>query len=75
MGRKSALLLQEKAARTREVLASIGQGLSEQYDPPQPFSNRLAELVGKIERSTKERNAEDASRGVSQLGGKPTGRM
>jgi hypothetical protein len=39
------------------------QGLREQYDPLQPFSNRLAELVGKIERSTKERNAKDASRG------------
>jgi hypothetical protein len=35
----------EKAARTNEVLASIGRGLREQYDAPlQPLSKRLAEL-------------------------------
>ena len=54
MGGKSAFVLREKAARTREVLASIGQGLREQYDPAQPFSERLARLVGKIERSNRE---------------------
>ena len=63
MGGKSAFLLREKAAHTREVLASIGQGLRERYDPPQPFSERLAELVRKIEHSTNERRAEDTCRG------------
>jgi hypothetical protein len=61
MGEKSAFLLREKAARTSEVLASIGQGLREQYDPRQPFSERLARLVGKIEHSTGERKTENAS--------------
>jgi hypothetical protein len=63
MGGNSAFSLREKAARTREVLASIGQGLREQYDPLQPFSRRLAELVGKIEQSISERKAELAFRG------------
>jgi uncharacterized protein (DUF2336 family) len=45
----------EKAARTKEVLASIGQGLREQYDPTQPFSERLATLVRRIEQSTNTR--------------------
>jgi hypothetical protein len=44
----------ERAARTKEVLASIGRGLREQYDAPQPLSERLAELVRKIEQSTNE---------------------
>ena len=61
MGGKSAFLLREKAARTSEVLASIGQGLREQYDPRQPFSERLARLVGKIEHSTGKRKTENAS--------------
>jgi hypothetical protein len=52
MSGKSALLLREKAARIREVLASIGRGLREQYDAPQRLSERLAELVRKIERFT-----------------------
>jgi hypothetical protein len=34
MGGKSAFLLREKAARTKEVLASIGRGLREQYEAP-----------------------------------------
>src|SRR5690349_18993673 len=59
MGGKSAFLLREKAAHAREVLASIGQGLREQYDPAPPFYGRLAE----IERSTNGRKADDASRG------------
>ena len=63
MGGKSAFLLREKAAHIREVLASIGQGLREQYDPPQPFSERLAGLVGKIEHSTDEQRTENASSG------------
>jgi hypothetical protein len=54
MGKKSALLLREKAASTREVLAFIGQGLREQYAAPQPISERLAELVRKIEQSADE---------------------
>jgi hypothetical protein len=52
MAGKSALLLREKAARTREVLASIGRGLREKYEAPQPLSKRLDELVRKIEQST-----------------------
>ena len=53
MGGKSALWLREKAARTKEVLASIGRGLREQHDDaPHPLSDRLAELVRKIEQST-----------------------
>jgi hypothetical protein len=45
----------EKAARSKEVLASIGRGLREQYDAPQPpLSECLAELVRKIEQSTDE---------------------
>jgi hypothetical protein len=54
MGGKSALLLRENAARTREVLAAIGRELREQYDDPQLLSERLAELVRKIEQSTNE---------------------
>ena len=52
MGGKSALSLREKAARNREFLASLGRALREQYDAPQPLSERLAELVRKIEQST-----------------------
>ena len=45
----------ENAARTKEVLASIGRGLREQYAAPQPpLTERLAELVRKIEQSTHE---------------------
>jgi hypothetical protein len=55
MGGKSSLFLQEKAARTKEVLASIGRGLREQYNAPlPPLSERLAELVRKIEQATNE---------------------
>jgi hypothetical protein len=43
----------ERAARTKEVLASIGRGLREQYDAP-AATLRLAELVRKIEQSTNE---------------------
>jgi hypothetical protein len=47
--------IREKAARTKEVLASIGRGLREQYEAPlQPLSECLAELVRKIEQSTNE---------------------
>jgi hypothetical protein len=55
MGGKSALLLREEAARTRAVLATIGRGLRQRYDAPQPLSERLAELVRKIEQSTCEK--------------------
>ncbi len=58
MGGKSAFVLREKAARTNEVLASIGQGLREQYDAPQALSDRLAELVRRIEQSTDSCRAE-----------------
>jgi hypothetical protein len=55
MGGKSSLFLQEKAARTKEVLASIGRGLRGQYNAPlPPLSERLAELVRKIEQATNE---------------------
>jgi hypothetical protein len=40
----------ERAARTKEVLTSIERGLREQYDPAQPFSERLARLSGKSAR-------------------------
>jgi hypothetical protein len=63
MGGKSAFMSREKTARRREVLASIGQGLREKYATPHALSDRLAKLVGKIERSTNERKAGDASRG------------
>ena len=53
MGKKSAVLSRDKAAPSREVLAFLGRGLREQYEAPQPFSERLAELVRKIERSAK----------------------
>jgi hypothetical protein len=47
--------MREKAVRTKEVLASIGRGLREQYDAPQPpLSERLGELVREIEQSTNE---------------------
>jgi hypothetical protein len=52
MDRKSALSLREKAAR--EVLASIGRGLKDQYDAPQSLSEHLAELVRQIEQATNE---------------------
>ena len=52
MARKSALSLREKAAR--EVLASIGRGLKDQYDAPQSLSEHLAELVRQIEQATNE---------------------
>jgi hypothetical protein len=53
MGRKS--MSPEEAARRQDVLASIGRALKEQYDAPQPpVSERLAELVKKIEQSTDE---------------------
>jgi hypothetical protein len=55
MGGKSALLLREKAAQVKEVLASIGRGLREQHDDaPHPLSDHLAELVRKIEQSSNE---------------------
>jgi hypothetical protein len=57
MGGKSALLLREEAARTRAVLASIGRGLRQRYGAPQPVTERLAELMRKIEQSANE--AED----------------
>ena len=53
MDGKSALLLREKAARTKEVLASFERALREQYEAPlQPLSKRFAELVRKIEQSS-----------------------
>jgi hypothetical protein len=65
MGGRSALLLREKAGRTQEVLASIGRGLREQYDAaPQLLSQRLAELVRKIEQPINETGTEDAPRAM-----------
>jgi hypothetical protein len=63
MGGKSALLLREEAARTRAVLASIGRGLRQRYGALQPLSERLAELMTKIEQSTDEVKAADAPGG------------
>jgi hypothetical protein len=54
MGKKNAVLSREKVAPTREVLAFIGRRLREQYEAPQPLSERLAELVSKIEQSANE---------------------
>jgi len=52
MGKKSAVLSRRKPAPSREVLAFLGRGLREQYDAPQPLSERLAELVRKMEQFT-----------------------
>jgi hypothetical protein len=47
--------MREKTTRTKEVLASIGRGLREQYEAPlPPLSERLAELVRTIEQSANE---------------------
>ena len=54
MGKKNAVLSRDKAVPTREVLAFLGRGLREQYEAPQPLSERLAELVRTIEQSTSE---------------------
>lgn len=55
MGGKSAFMSREKAARTKEVLASFERALREQYEAPlQPLSKRFAELVREIEQSTNE---------------------
>jgi hypothetical protein len=44
----------EKTARRREVLASIGRELKAKYPATQPLSDRLSELVRKIEQSASE---------------------
>jgi hypothetical protein len=54
MSKKSAVLSRDKAVPTREVLAFLGRGLREQYEAPQPLSERLAELVRTIEQSISE---------------------
>jgi hypothetical protein len=54
MGKKSAVLSRHKPAPSREVLAFLGRGLREQYETPQPLSERLAKLVRTIEQSTNE---------------------
>jgi hypothetical protein len=51
LGRNNQFFSRGRAARRQEVLASIGRELRNHYDSPQPLSDRLAELVRKIERS------------------------
>jgi hypothetical protein len=50
--RRDDLLSREKANRMRQLQASIGRCLREEYDAGQPLPDRLADLVRKIERST-----------------------
>jgi hypothetical protein len=59
----------EKAARRREVLASIGRALKEQYVPAQLLSDRLCELVRKIEQSSGESESEPLHRCPELTGG------
>jgi hypothetical protein len=57
MGTNGVLLSRDDAARRADaahraqVLAEIGRRSREQYGLAQPMSDRLAELIGKIERS------------------------
>jgi hypothetical protein len=44
----------EKAARRKEILASIGRELRKKYQATQPLSDRLSELVRKIEHCANE---------------------
>jgi hypothetical protein len=53
MAKKSAVVPRRKPAPSREVLAFLGRGLREQYETPLPLSERLAELVRKMEQFTK----------------------
>ena len=50
MRKNSVLLRDEEADRMRHVRAEIGRRLREQYGAP-PMSDRLADLVRKIEQS------------------------
>lgn len=49
--RRSSLLSLEKSLRTQEVCTAIGQQLREHYNVSQSPSDRLADLVKKIEQS------------------------
>jgi hypothetical protein len=51
MNENNEFLLQEKAARREELLASIARALRERSTPTQPLSERLAELLKEIEQS------------------------
>jgi hypothetical protein len=49
MRRNRASLFREKAARVTEAQASIGRAMRLVYDVSQPLTDRLADLVSKIE--------------------------
>jgi hypothetical protein len=49
MGRRRVLLSREGAALMARAQVEIGRRLREAYDLAQPVSDRLTELVGKIE--------------------------
>ena len=51
MRKDGVILSRDDAARRGQVLTEIGLRLKEQYDLGQPIPARLAELVGKIEKS------------------------
>jgi hypothetical protein len=51
--RKRAMLTREQAESVRQIRA-IGRELREQYDLSQPLSDRLAELMQKIEQSERQ---------------------
>jgi hypothetical protein len=55
MGRNG--VSQERTAQRKEVLASIGRALKEAYRVAEPLSDRLSELVTKIEQSSSESEA------------------
>ena len=56
MGRNGAS--PEQAARKKEVLASIGRALNEVYVAVEPLSERLSELVRKIQQPPSDSEAE-----------------
>jgi len=56
MPRNGVLISRENAERMRHVRAEIGRRLREQYDVSAgPMSDRLADLVKKLEQSTSEK--------------------
>jgi hypothetical protein len=60
MGRNG--VSQVRAARRKEVLASIGRGLRDAYRAAEPLSDRLSALVSKIQQSAGESEADPPRR-------------
>jgi hypothetical protein len=60
--RKNSLLLRENVEHAHQVRAAIGRLLREQYNVAQPLPERLADLMKKIEQSSK--NPHGASGGM-----------